>query len=151
MRLGFTTLTQSQKCRASNRSYLVRPLLRNLRGFEQGRWHKSFGRVKGRSWARPLDKRCILCRRIEAATPWNRKNEARKTGSRCSALAGQRPCLHVTSCHDCCDWMCIWTPSSSPIFSCYGPFWPLSVPKTEIPSLWYTIWEQWGIRKLEQR
>ena len=22
---------------------------------------------------------------------------------KCSALAGQRPCPHVTSCHDCCD------------------------------------------------
>ena len=29
----------------------------------------------------------ILCRRIEAATPGNRKKETRKTDSRCSALA----------------------------------------------------------------
>ena len=36
--------------------------------------------------------------------PGNRKKKARKTDSRCSALAGQRPhvCQHVTSCHDCC-------------------------------------------------
>ena len=29
--------------------------------------------------------------------------EARKSDSWCSALAGRRPCPHVTSCHDCCD------------------------------------------------
>ena len=34
-----------------------------------------------------------------------------KTDSRCSAFAGQRPCPHVTSCHDC---MWIWNPSPSP-------------------------------------
>ena len=33
-------------------------------------------------------------------TPGYPKKEARKTDSRCSALAGQRPCTHVTSCHD---------------------------------------------------
>ena len=33
----------------------------------------------------------ILCRRIEATTPGNRKKESRKTDSWCSALAGQRP------------------------------------------------------------
>ena len=32
------------------------------------------------------DKRCILCRRIEAATPGNRKKEVRKTISRRSVL-----------------------------------------------------------------
>ena len=47
--------------------------------------------------------RTILCRQIEAATPGNRKKEARKTDSQCSALAGQRPCPHFTSCYDCCD------------------------------------------------
>ena len=36
--------------------------------------------------------------------PGNRKKNARKTGSRCSALAGQRPhaCQHFTSCYGCC-------------------------------------------------
>ena len=48
------------------------------------------------------DKRCILCRRIKVVTPGNRKKEARKTVSRCSVLVEQRPCPHVTSCHDCC-------------------------------------------------
>ena len=33
--MGFTTLTQSQKCRANNESTLAHPLLRNLRGFIQ--------------------------------------------------------------------------------------------------------------------
>ena len=42
-------------------------------------------------------KRCILCMRIEAATPGNCKKEARKTDSRYSTLAGQCPCPHVTS------------------------------------------------------
>ena len=36
--------------------------------------------------ARSHDKRCILCRRIEAAAPGNRNKEARKTDSQCSAL-----------------------------------------------------------------
>ena len=40
---------------------------------------------------------------IEAATPVNRKKEARKTDSLCSTLPGQRPNPHVTSCHKCCD------------------------------------------------
>ena len=40
----------------------------------------------------------ILCRRIEATTPGNRKKEASKTDSQCPALAP-----YVTSCHDCCD------------------------------------------------
>ena len=97
--------------------------------------------------------------------------EGRKTDSRWSALVGQCPCQHAASYHDCCDWMWIWNPSSSPIFSWYGSFWMLSVPKTEIPPPWYTVWKQWrrhrvsklvlgdqekafyfeGIRKLEQR
>ena len=36
--------------------------------------------------------------------PGNHKKNARKTGSRCSAFAGQRPhaCQHFTSCYDCC-------------------------------------------------
>ena len=38
-----------------------------------------------------------------------------KTESRCSALTDQCPCRHVTSCHDCCDWLWIWNPSSSDI------------------------------------
>ena len=38
--------------------------------------------------------------------PGNRKIEVSKTDSRRSALAGQRPCPHVTSCHDCYD--CMW-------------------------------------------
>ena len=61
-----------------------------------------------------LDNRYILCRRItvEAATPGNHK-----TYSRCFALAGQRPCPHVTSCHDCCHWMWIWNPSHPPYSS----------------------------------
>ena len=41
--------------------------------------------------------------RIEAATPGNRKKEARKTDSRCSAFAGQRSYPHVTSYNNCCD------------------------------------------------
>ena len=28
--------------------------------------------------------------------------EIARTDSKCSALAGQRPCSHITSCHDCC-------------------------------------------------
>ena len=59
---------------------------------EQARWH---------------NKRCILCRRIEAATPGNHKKEAKKTDLWCSALAGQRPCPYVTSSHDCWDLMWI--------------------------------------------
>ena len=45
--------------------------------------------------ARSHDIQCILCRQIEEATPGNRKKEARKTDSWCSALTGQRPCPHV--------------------------------------------------------
>ena len=136
---------RGQKCRANNRSSLVYPLLRNLIGFSQhGRWWpQSFGihDVEGwswLSWSRSHIKRCTLCRQIEAATSVNRKKEERKTDSQCSALAGQRPCQHVTvtSCHDCRDWMWIWNPASSFIFSLYGSFWLtcISIPKTEIPS-----------------
>ena len=111
MRHGFTTLTQSQKCRANNGSILAHPLLWISRGFiQQGRWwSQSFGIVKGWSWliilsnTRTHDKRCILCRRIETATSGNRNKEARKTDSWCSAIAGYRPCPLVTSCHGCCD------------------------------------------------
>ena len=35
MRHGFTTFTQSQKCRANHGSTLAQPLLRNLRGLIQ--------------------------------------------------------------------------------------------------------------------
>ena len=35
------------------------------------------------------DKRFILCRQIELATPGNRKKAERKTDSQCSALAGK--------------------------------------------------------------
>ena len=38
-----------------------------------------------------------------AATPGNCKEKARKTDLLCSAVAGLRPCPHVTRCHDCCD------------------------------------------------
>ena len=69
--------------------------------------------------------------------------KARKTDSRCSDLAGQRTCSHVTSCNDCCDWMWIGNTSSSPIFSWYGSFGLLSVPQTEIPSSWNIVWKQW--------
>ena len=75
--------------------------------------------------------------------PGNRKKETRNTDSRSSVLAGQHPCPHITSSHDCCDWMWIWNPSSSPILSWYGSFRLISVPKTEIPSSWYTVWKQW--------
>ena len=33
----------------------------------------------------------------------SRMKEERKIDSRCSALAGQCPCSHVASCHNCCD------------------------------------------------
>ena len=46
-------------------------------------------------------KQCILCRRFDEAKPGHCKKEARKTDLWCSALAGQRPYPHVTSCHDC--------------------------------------------------
>ena len=39
--------------------------------------------------------------------------------------------------------MWIWNTFTSPIFSWYGSFWLISVPKTEIPSLWSTVWKQW--------
>ena len=105
MRHGFTTLTQSQKCRANNDNILAHPLLRNLKGIiQQGR---SRGDHDWLSWVRSQDKRCILCRQIEVATTVNRKTEARKTDLQCSALAGQPPCPHVTSCLDCCHWMWI--------------------------------------------
>ena len=41
--------------------------------------------------------------KLKAATPENRKKEARRADLRYSALGGQRPCPHGTSCHDCCD------------------------------------------------
>ena len=102
-------------------------------------WDSQGGDHDWLSCSKSHDKRCILRRRIEAASPGNRKKEARKTDSRCSAPAGQRTCPHATSCHDCCDWMWIWNPSSFPK---YGFSWLLSVPKTEIPSSWYTSWKQ---------
>ena len=79
-------------------------------------WYHYIKDIKGwsLSWSRLHDKRCILWRQIEAATPGNHTKGARKTDSRCSVLAGQRPCPHVTSCYDCCDWMWIWNPSTSP-------------------------------------
>ena len=73
----------------------------------------------------------------------NHKIEARKTDLQSSTLAGKCPCCLVTSCHGCCDWIWIWNRSSSPLFSWYGFFWLLSVPKTEIPFLWYTVLKQW--------
>ena len=45
------------------------------------------------------------------------KKEERKIDQRCFALAGQCVCSHVASCYDCCDFMRIRSPSSSPIFS----------------------------------
>ena len=42
-----------------------------------------------------IDKRCILCRLVEAARPGNRKKGAKKTDSQRSVLAGQRPWSHV--------------------------------------------------------
>ena len=130
------------------------PPPKNLRGFIQrggggggsGWWFRSFGIVKRwpwwLSWARSHDKRFILCRRIEAATPGNRQKEARETESRCSALAVQRPCLtsqvDMTAATEC--WFEILF--SSPIFSWFGS-WLLSVPKTEIQASWSTVWKQW--------
>ena len=117
------------------------PPPKNLRGFIQQRrwWPQSFWIVKGWSWLIILSKVAGWSRRIA------RKSEerGRKTASWESALAGQRTCPHFTSCHDWCDWMWIWNPSLSPIFSWYCSFWLPSVPKTEIPSSWYTVWRQW--------
>ena len=112
-----------------------------------GWWFRSFGIVKRwlwwLSWARSHDKRFILCRRIEAATPGNRQKEARETESRCSALAVQHRCLTsqvgMTAATEC--WFEILF--SSPIFSWFGSFWLLSVPKTEIQASWFTVWKQW--------
>ena len=75
------------------------------------------------------------------ARNWQERGE--ENGSGCFALAGQRPCQHVTSCHDFCNWMWIWNPCSSPIFSWYGSIWLLSVPETEIPYSWFTIGKEW--------
>ena len=42
------------------------------------------------------------------------REESASIDSRCSALSGQCACSHVANCHDCCDWMPIWSPSSPP-------------------------------------
>ena len=68
--------------------------------------------------------------------PGNRKKEARKTDSRCSALAGQRPCPHVsmTAATECGYEVLPHPPYPTDLV--------LSGPKTEIPSSWFTLWKQ---------
>ena len=133
-------------------------ILRKLLGFiQQGRW-----------WPQSIwdSQGVIMIDSLEKGKRANWAGFARKL-TRGILLLQE----HATSCHDCCDWMWTWNPSSSPIFSWYGSFWLLSVPKTEIPSSWFTVWKQLrchrgsqrvygdqekvcyfeGIRKLEQR
>ena len=143
MRHGFTTLTQSQKCRPwltpptkFKRAHLAGKVMTSIFWNSQGviiiDYLEQVRTINGAYYEGDL-------RRL-------RQEIARKRRGKLTRgvllLQDNTPAQNVTICHDCCDWMWIWNPSSSAIFSWYGFFWLLSVPKTEIPSSWHTIWKQ---------
>ena len=83
------TLIRILKSKACSGSTLVHPLLRNSREFlQQRRWWPLWDNQGGLSWGRSHNKRCILCRRTEAATSRDCEEEERKVDQRHSALVG---------------------------------------------------------------
>ena len=94
---------QSQKCRANNGSTLAHPPNKFKRVHSAGKvMAPIYWNSQGVIMIDYLEQGRTINVGIEMVTPGNRKKEARKTDSRCSALAEQRPCPHVTSCHGCC-------------------------------------------------
>ena len=137
MRHGFTTLTQSQKCRANNGNTLAHPLLRHIR--RSFSWWYS-------KWVIMIDF-LTQGRTIQGAYYAGnaRKSHERgeETDSLCLFLQDNTP-AHMSQVTMTTATECGFEILPHPhIFSWYGSFWLLSVPKTEIPSSWYTIKKQW--------
>ena len=104
IRHWFTTLAQSQTCRANNGSTLAHPPKKFKRVHSTGKVKALlFWNSQGVIMLEYLEQGRMTNGAYYAGELRNCKEEARKTYSWCSTLSGHHICQHFTSFYDCCD------------------------------------------------
>ena len=145
---GFTTLPPSQKCRANNGSTRKKFKMVHSAGNVMA---SIFWASQGVIMIDYLEQGKMIndayfagkLRRLRQEIPRQRQNWFAVF---CSCRITP---LSKSTCHKLPLWLLQLNVDLKsfliPIFSWYSSFWLLFVPKTEIPSSWYTVWKQWRV------